>query len=54
MCSVWPAYAVVGWLLVQVVTAIEAPLALPTWFDTGIIVLVLIGFPIALLIRLGL
>lgn len=43
------AYLVVGWLLVQVVTSIEEPLGLPGWFDTAIIVLLAIGFPIALL-----
>jgi TolB-like protein len=42
-------YGVTSWLLVQVVVAIEAPLALPDWFDTSIIVLLLIGFPIALI-----
>jgi TolB-like protein len=42
-------YGVTSWLLVQVVVAIEAPLALPAWFDTSIIVLLLIGFPIALI-----
>ncbi len=41
-------YAVVAWLLVQVVTSIEAPLNLPDWVDTLVIVLLIIGFPIAL------
>ncbi len=44
------AYAIAGWLIIQIVTVIEAPLALPDWFDTAIIVLVAIGFPIALII----
>jgi adenylate cyclase len=43
------AYALVGWVLVQVVTAIEEPLRLPPWFDTAVIVLLLIGFPVALI-----
>jgi TolB-like protein/tetratricopeptide (TPR) repeat protein len=43
-------YGVTSWLLVQVVVAIETPLALPDWFDTSIIVLLLIGFPIALIL----
>jgi len=43
-------YAVVAWLLVQVVTAVKAPLHLPPWFDTAVIVLLAIGFPIALII----
>ena len=43
-------YAVTSWLLVQVAVAIETPLALPNWFDTTVIVLLLIGFPIALIL----
>src|SRR5262245_53206276 len=42
-------YAVVGWLLVQVVVSIKAPLGLPGWTDTLVIVLVGLGFPVALL-----
>jgi len=44
------AYAAVCWLLIQVVTAIEEPLGLPDWFDTFVIVLLVIGFPVALLL----
>lgn len=44
------AYAIVGWLIIQVVTAVSEPLNLPEWFDTAIILLVLIGLPIALII----
>jgi adenylate cyclase len=43
-------YAVVAWLLVQIVATIEAPLNLPDWADTLVIVLLAIGFPIALII----
>ncbi len=43
-------YAVVGWLLIQVIVAIKAPLGLPAWTDTFFIVLVLAGFPIALIL----
>jgi TolB-like protein/Tfp pilus assembly protein PilF len=43
------AYAIAGWLIIQVVTIIEAPLALPDWFDTMVIVLLGIGFPLALI-----
>jgi len=43
-------YAVVAWLLVQVITSIEAPLSLPDWVDTLVIVLLAIGFPITLII----
>jgi TolB-like protein/cytochrome c-type biogenesis protein CcmH/NrfG len=41
-------YAVVAWMLVQIVATIEAPLSLPYWFDTAIIVLLAVGFPITL------
>ncbi len=44
------AYVIAGWLIIQIVTVIEQPLALPDWFDTAIIILVAIGFPIALII----
>ncbi len=43
------AYVVVAWVLIQVVTAIEEPLNLPGWFDTAVIVLLGIGFPIAVI-----
>lgn len=43
-------YAVVAWLLVQIVATIEAPLNLPDWFDTFVIVSLGIGFPIALIL----
>jgi hypothetical protein len=33
------AYAIVAWLLVQVVVSIEEPLHLPEWLDTVVIVL---------------
>jgi TolB-like protein len=43
-------YAVVSWLLVQIVATIEHPLRLPDWFDTAIVVLLATGFPITLII----
>ncbi len=43
------AYAITGWLIIQIVTSISQPLSLPVWFDAVIIILVLIGFPISLL-----
>ncbi|ARV05823.1 hypothetical protein BTO04_03520 [Polaribacter sp. SA4-10] len=43
-------YAIAGWLIIQIVTAIDEPLSLPGWFATTIIVVVFIGFPIALII----
>ena len=43
------AYGITGWLIIQIITSISGPLSLPNWFDTAIIILVLIGFPISLL-----
>jgi TolB-like protein len=40
------AYLVVAWLLAQVSATIEPALDLPSWFDTFVIVLLAIGFPI--------
>ena len=42
-------YVVVGWLIIQVVSALVGPLSLPEWFDTVVVILLAIGFPIALL-----
>ena len=43
-------YAVVAWLVVQVITSIEGPLNLPDWVDTFVIVLLGLGFPILLVV----
>ena len=43
-------YAVVAWLLVQVITSVETPLNLPDWVDTFVIILLAVGFPIALVL----
>ncbi len=43
-------YAVVAWLIVQVVDAVNEPLSLPGWLDTVVIVLLLAGFPVALVL----
>jgi len=43
-------YAVVAWLVVQVITAIEGPLNLPDWVDTFVIVLLGLGFPVLLVV----
>jgi formylglycine-generating enzyme required for sulfatase activity len=48
--KVGAAYLVVAWLLIQIAVNIEKPLHLPDWFDTAIIVLLAIGFPVALVI----
>src|SRR5256884_7885332 len=44
------AYAVVGWLLVQVATQIFPFLEIPNWIVRLVIILIAIGFPIALVI----
>src|SRR6266851_5107230 len=44
------AYAVVGWLLVQVATQVFPFLEIPNWVVILVIALVMIGFPIALVI----
>ena len=44
------AYAVVGWGLVEIVSTIEQPLGLPGWMDTLVIVLVAVGFPLAIVL----
>jgi len=43
------AYAVVGWLTIEVVDTIAPRMAMPDWVPGFFIILVLIGFPIALL-----
>jgi TolB-like protein/Flp pilus assembly protein TadD len=44
------AYAVVAWLLVQVATQVFPFLEIPSWVVRSVIVLVVIGFPIAVVI----
>src|SRR5437762_11954172 len=44
------AYAIVGWLLVQVATQVFPFLEIPNWVVRLVIALVMIGFPIALVI----
>src|SRR5919197_4343985 len=44
------AYAIVGWLLVQIATQVFPFLEIPNWAVRLVIALVAIGFPIALLI----
>lgn len=48
--NVMAAYAVVSWLLVQIMVEIEEPLSLPPWSDTLVIVLLAFGFPIAIIL----
>ena len=44
------AYAIVAWVLVQVAVAVAPPLHLPPWTATFVIVLLGLGFPVALLL----
>src|SRR5213082_1452360 len=44
------AYAVVGWLVAQIATQIFPFLEIPNWVVRLVIVLIAIGFPIALVI----
>jgi len=43
------AYAVVGWLIIQVASSLSSPLSLPEWFEAVVVALLAIGFPLALL-----
>ena len=42
-------YLIVAWLIAQVVDVINEPLSLPDWFDTVVLLLLVIGFPIAVI-----
>src|SRR5438309_8295942 len=44
------AYAVVGWLLVQVTTQVFPIFEIPNWASRLIVLAIIIGFPIALVI----
>ncbi|MBS0432838.1 MAG: tetratricopeptide repeat protein [Proteobacteria bacterium] len=44
------AYTVAGWLIIQVVAILFPVLALPDWLERIIVVLVLAGFPVALVL----
>ena len=43
------AYLIVAWLIVQIIDVVNEPLSLPGWFDTVVILLLAMGFPIALI-----
>jgi len=43
-------YAVMAWLIIQVVDVVSEPLSLPDWLDTVVIVLLAVGFPIAVVL----
>ncbi len=42
-------YLVVAWLIMQVVDVVSDPLLLPGWFGTAVLLLLVLGFPIALI-----
>jgi TolB-like protein len=44
------AYAIVGWLLIQVTTQVFPVFHLPDWIDQAVVLLILVGFPIALVL----
>jgi adenylate cyclase len=44
------AYGVVAWLVVQVADAVFAPLGLPAWALTLVVVLAIMGFPVSLVL----
>jgi len=44
------AYGLVGWLVIQVIDTITPRLGLPEWLPTLIIVVVLLGLPLALVV----
>ena len=43
-------YAVVGWLLAQIASVLENAMNMPAWFDTMVVSLLLLGFPIAMIL----
>src|SRR5262245_60864846 len=49
MFRVAAAYAVVAWLLLQLVNNLAPALRLPDWAATFVVVLLIVGFPVALL-----
>jgi adenylate cyclase len=48
--SVAVTYAIVGWLLIQVVTQVFPPFEIPNWGERLAIVAILVGFPVALIL----
>jgi adenylate cyclase len=48
--SVAVTYAVVGWLLIQIVTQVFPPFEIPNWGERLAIVAIVLGFPIALIL----
>jgi serine/threonine-protein kinase len=48
--SVAVGYAVIGWLLIQIVTQVFPPFEIPNWAQRLVIVTIVLGFPIALVL----
>jgi TolB-like protein len=48
--SVAVTYAVVGWVLIQVVTQVFPPFEIPNWAERLVIIAIVIGFPVALVL----
>jgi len=44
------AYGIAAWLVAQILSVVNEPLHLPAWFDTAVIVVLIIGFPFALIV----
>mgnify|MGYP000473527864 CR=1 FL=1 len=44
------AYAIVGWILLQIGEVTFEPLGLPDWAMTGLIILAIVGFPIVVIL----
>jgi TolB-like protein/predicted Zn-dependent protease len=43
-------YIVASWILLQVATSLENALSLPPWFDTSVLMLLVLGFPVAVVL----
>lgn len=44
------AYLIVGWVLMQIATALEESLNLPEWFDGVVVSLLIVGLPVAIIV----
>src|SRR2546430_15351749 len=43
-------YAVVGWVLIQIITQVFPFFEIPSWAIRGVILLLVLGFPVALIL----
>src|SRR5436853_261395 len=48
--SVAVTYAIVGWLLIQIVTQVFPPFEIPNWAERLVILAIILGFPVALIL----